>query len=45
MTKVKRDKLAKLLKEMKGEIKEKSGVRSTVVDCSDFLLAILGERV
>jgi len=45
MTKVKKDKLIKLLKEMKGEITEKTGVRSTVVDCSNFLLAVLGEKV
>jgi hypothetical protein len=45
MTKAKKGKTIKLLKELKEESKQKAGIRSTAVDCIDFLLAVLGERV
>ena len=44
MTAAEKTKLVKLLKKLKGSIEQKSGVRSTVVDCSDFLLAVMGEK-
>jgi hypothetical protein len=45
MNKAKRGKLVKLLKELKEESKQKVGIRSTAVDCVEFLLAILGEKI
>lgn len=44
MTKKKKELLVGLLKQYKNEMKVKVG-RSTAVDCIDFLLATLGEKV
>lgn len=45
MTKSKRESLVKLLKELKEEHTPKMGSRSTVTDCTDFLLAVLGVKI
>ena len=45
MTNDNQRKLAKLLKELKKDLKPKVGMRSTVSECVDFLLAVLGEKV
>jgi hypothetical protein len=45
MTTAEQKKLAKMLKKLKEEMKPKVGMRSTVSECVDFLLAVLGEKV
>ena len=45
MTTTEQKRLVKLLKDLKKDMEPKVGKRSTVADCVDFLLAVLGEKV
>jgi hypothetical protein len=44
MTKAECNKLVKLLKKLREEVKQEAGIRSTIVDCTSFLIAALGVK-